>query len=132
MIEGPFVVKRFAHVRRRMLVVAVAAIVPAALGLSSTRGAAAQGFAAAHERFFRLEWEAVQRAERQVTIAGYIYNHYLYAVRRVQLHVEVFDGSGRQKGAPFGWVLGAVPPGGPAYLDVPMSVAGQTYGVTVH
>src|SRR5881296_1263630 len=120
MIEGPFVVKRFAHVKRRMLVVAVAALLPAALGLSSTRGAAAQGFAAPHERFFRLEWEAVQRAERRVTIAGYIYNHYLYAVRRVQLHVEVFDGSDQQKGEAFGWVLGDVPPGGRAYFEIPI------------
>src|SRR5437899_10754272 len=109
MIEGPFVVKRFAHVRRRMLVVAVAALLPAALGLSSTRGAAAQGFAAPHERFFRLEWEAVQGAEGRVTIAGYIYNSYLYAVRRVQLHVEVFDGSGQQKGAALGSAPGPVP-----------------------
>ena len=132
MIEGPFVVKRFAHVRRRMLVVAVTALLPAALGVASTPRAAAQGFAAPHERFFRLEWEAVQRAERQVTIAGYIYNHYLYAVRRVQLHVEVFDGSGQQKGEAFGWVLGDVPPGGRAYFEIPMSVDGQTYGVTVH
>src|SRR5437899_12479943 len=98
MIEGPFVVKRFAHVKRRMLVVAVAALLPAALGLSSTRGAAAQGFAAPHERFFRLECEAVQRPERRVTTAGHSYNHYHYAVRRAPLPVEVCDGSGQQQG----------------------------------
>src|SRR5438094_8143990 len=96
MIEGPFVVKRFAHVKRRTLVVAVAALLPAALGLSSTRGAAAQGSEVPHERFFRLEWEAVQRAGRQVTISGYSYNHYLYALRRVQHHVGGLDGWGCQ------------------------------------
>src|SRR2546430_16526431 len=73
MIEGPFVVKRFAHVKRRMLVVAVAALLPAALGLSSTRGAAAQGSAAPHERFFRLGWEGPQRPGGQVPIPGVIY-----------------------------------------------------------
>src|SRR2546427_12892222 len=106
MIEGPFVVKRFAHVKRRMLVVAVAALLPAALGLSSTRGAAAQGSAAPHERFFRLEWEAVQRPERQVTIAGDIYNPYLYAVRRGELPGEVFVGAGPPEGAAIRWGLG--------------------------
>jgi hypothetical protein len=115
-----------------MLVVAVRVILTASLGLSSTRGVAAQGFAAPHERFFRLEWEAVHGAEGRVTIAGYIYNHYLYTVRRVQLHVEVFDGSGQQKGEAFGGVLGDVLPGGRAYFEIPVSVEGQTYGVTVH
>src|SRR5207244_10989186 len=111
MIEGPFVVKRFAHVRRRMLVVAVAAILPAALGLSSTRGAAAQGFAAPHERFFRLEWEAVQGAEGRVTIAGYIYNSYLHAVRPAQPRGGAFVGPGQQSGEAVGWGLGRAPPG---------------------
>ncbi len=115
-----------------MLVVAVGAILAASLGVSSAPRVAAQGFAAPHERFFRLEWEAIQRAERQVTIAGYIYNHYLYAVRRVQLHVEVLDGSGQLKGEAFGWVLGDVPSGGRAYFQIPVSVGGQAYGVTVH
>ena len=120
------------NVGRRMLVVAVGASLAASLGVSSTPRVAAQGFAAPQERFFRLEWEAVQRAERRVTIAGYIYNHYLSAVRRVQLRVEVFDGSGQLKGEAFGWVLGEVPPGGRAYFEVPVSVGGQAYGVSVH
>ena len=115
-----------------MLVVAVGGILAASLGVASTPRVAAQGVAVPHERFFRLEWEAVQRAERPVTIAGYIYNPYLYAVRRVQLHVEVFDGSGQQKGEAFGWVLGDVPPGGRAYFEIPVSVEGQAYGVTVY
>ena len=111
--------------KRRILLVTVASLV----AISS---ATAQVFSVSQERFFRLEWRQERQSERDVAIAGYLYNHYLYPVRRVQLQIQVFDAAGEVKSAVFGWILSDVQPSGQGYFRVSLPVSGSAYEVTVY
>lgn len=119
----------FADFKRRILLVTVASLVMLPVAIFP---AIAQVFSVPQERFFRLEWRRERQGERDVAIAGYIYNDYLYPVRRVQLQIQVFDAAAEVKSEVFGWVPGDVPPGGQEYFRISLPVSGSAYGVTVY
>ena len=83
------------------------------------------------QRYFRIEWQVTQSARGPV-IEGYVNNKTDMRASRMLLEIERLDGAGQVVGRSSVWVLGDVPPGGRAYFEIPMSVDGQTYGVTVH
>jgi len=115
--------------KRRILLVTVASLVMLPVAISP---AIAQVFSVPQERFFRLDWRRERQGERDVAIAGYVYNDYSYPVRRVQLQIQVFDAAGEVKSEVFGWVLGDVQPSGRGYFRISLPVSGSAYGVTVY
>ena len=117
------------RLKRRILLVTVGSLVMLPAAISP---AIAQLFSVPQEHFFRLEWRPERQGERQVAIAGYLYNDYLYPVRRVQLQVQVFDAAGEVKSEVFGGVIADVQPSGQGYFRISLPVSGSAYAVAVY
>lgn len=84
------------------------------------------------ERFFKLQWQVERRDGRDVAVTGSLDNHYLYAVSRVLLQVQVLDQTGQITRESFGTIPGDVPAGGRVTFRLPLEVAGPRYAVLVH
>ncbi len=97
--------------------------------LPSARGAHAQPVNPEAERYFRAEWEPVQRGGG--ALEGYVYSAYDYRVGGVQLRVDILDSAGQVEARAQGWVLGDIPAHGRAYFLVPLPRMGASYRVAV-
>ena len=91
-----------------------------------------QGRSAPYERFFALDWHVERRDGQDVAVVGYLRNDYLYALRRIELRLQVFDDAGRVTSDVYGSIDRDVPPGTSVTFRVPLRDAGARYAVLVH
>ena len=91
---------------------------------------ASQSQTSVEERFFRIEWQVEQPAERPV-IVGTVRNGYSDAIQRVQVLVQVLDATGQVIHEAVG-TTPSVAPGRRGDFRVPLPVTGARYAITVH
>lgn len=82
------------------------------------------------ERFFRLDWEVVERGGRSV-VRGYVMNDSPYTVTRMQLLLDALDGSGRVTAQQISWVPGTLTAFSRVYFEIPAQQRAQGYRVRV-
>ena len=88
--------------------------------IASAQSYATQGI----ESYLRVEWEP-SAGRRGPILAGYVSNVSGYTADRVQLAIDLVDGSGRVTSSSTAYVLGTVPPYGRAYFEVPVRDGGS-------
>jgi hypothetical protein len=110
----------------------LAAVILAVACLVSGGPAVAQRSPVATERFFKLEWHVERRDGQDVAIAGHLRNDYVYALRDVELQLQVLDGAGQIAGETFGRIDRAIPPGTTVSFRLPLRETGARYAVLVY
>jgi len=80
--------------------------------------------------YLRVDFTTESKGGR-VRLTGYVYNTWDKWATDVRLLVEALDPSGQLVGSMPVSVYGKVPPGGRSYWDVPLTVSGSSYRVTV-
>ena len=84
------------------------------------------------ERFFRVDWHVERRDGRDAAVVGQVRNDYLYALRQVELQLQVLDATGQVIAEAFGRIDRDIPPGGSSTFRIPLSETGSRYTVLVH
>jgi len=113
---------------RRRLAVAVAA----ALMVAGSAGAAVAQYATPKtEPQFRVEWERGKSRKGAPILEGYVYNTRPIGAINVRLLVEILDAQGAVIGTTYGVVQGLVNAFDRVYFDVPLSMTGADYRVSV-
>ena len=107
-----------------------AALALVAVAVTASASEPLQPLVAGWEQFFRLQWEAVERAGRPV-VQGRIQNEWGFPATHIRLLVDGFDGSGRLVGQNIGWLGTQLPPGIASHFEVPVREAAATYRVSV-
>lgn len=82
------------------------------------------------ESFFKVDWEAGDRAGRPI-VRGHVLNDWGYPARRIQLLVEGLDSSGQIVTQQVEWLGTALTPGTRAYFEVPVRQRAASYRVSV-
>jgi hypothetical protein len=82
------------------------------------------------ERFFTLEWEALEHGGRPV-VGGYIKNEAGFTAMKVRLLVDALDASGRIVDQRVSWLGGQLTAGMRAYFEVPAPPRAAAYRVSV-
>ena len=103
-----------------------------ALTFLTSGGPAFSQAVAPTERFFKLDWQVERRDGADVAIVGHLRNDYLYALRRIQLQVQVLDEGGRVTGEGLTAVERDVRPGESTTFRIPLRTNGARYAVLVH
>ena len=80
--------------------------------------------------YLRVDYAAESKGGR-MRLNGYVYNTWDKWATDVRLLVEALDAAGQVVGSMPVSVYGKVPPGGRSYWDVPLTVSGSSYRVTV-
>jgi len=82
------------------------------------------------EQYFKLDWQAGERAQKQV-VWGHLLNDFGMPAARIQLLVEGLDSSGGIVGQKVAWFGSMLTPGMRAYFEVPVPWKAPTYRVSV-
>ena len=69
------------------------------------------------ERFFKIDWEAVEMEARRPVVRGYVVNDSPYTVTRMQLLLDALDGSGRVVAQQISWLPGTLPAFSRTYFE---------------
>ena len=83
------------------------------------------------ERFFKIDWEAVEPEARRPVVRGYVVNDSPYSVTRMQLLLDALDGSGRVVAQQISWLPGTLPAFSRTYFEIPVQQRAQAYRVRV-
>ncbi len=127
--------KRLHHTRRptpctarALRAVLVSMLALAAVGVETAK---AQMASRTPESYLRVESTVEPSKSGRQRITGYVYNERDLRAANVQLLVEALDASGQVVGSTPAWVYGEVPPRNRSYFEVPLSLSGSSYRVTV-
>lgn len=82
------------------------------------------------ERFFRVDWESVERRGRTF-VQGYVVNDSPYTVTRMQLLVDALGADDRVVAQSVSWVVGTLTPFSRLYFEVPVPRPAVKYRVRV-
>lgn len=82
------------------------------------------------DRFFRLDWESVERCGRTL-VRGYVVNDSPYAVGRMQLLVDSLDADDRVVAQSVSWVVGTLTPFSRLYFEAAVPRPAVKYRVRV-
>lgn len=83
------------------------------------------------ERFFKIDWEAVEMEARRPVVRGYVVNDSPYTVTRMQLLLDALDGSGRVVAQQISWLPGTLPAFSRTYFEILVRQRAQAYRVRV-
>ena len=108
-----------------------AALVLALTSLTSAAPAFSQGASGA-ERFFKLGWQVEAQDGSGIAIVGSLRNDYLYALRRLQLQVQVLDDGGHVTGEVVAPVGRDLRPGESTTFRIPVRTPGARYAVLIY
>lgn len=118
--------------RRYELALILAPASALALWLASGAGQAQTFGGALPGAHVRVEWEVGQARTERPVVSGYVYNDHGLTASGVRLLVESLDAGGRVVGRTVGYVDGGgVPAKGRTYFEVPVTVRGAAYRVSV-
>lgn len=82
------------------------------------------------ERFFRVDWESVERRGRTL-VQGYVVNDSPYTVTRMQLLVDALGADDGVVAQSVSWVVGTLTPFSRLYFEVPVPRPAVKYRVRV-
>ena len=82
------------------------------------------------ERFFRVDWESVERRGRTL-VQGHVVNDSPYTVTRMQLLVDALGADDRVVAQRVSWVVGTLTPFSRLYFEVPVPRLAAKYRVRV-
>lgn len=105
-------------------------VLPAGYGWAARPARSLTPLVLGWEQFFKLEWQAAERAGQPV-VQGYILNDWGFPARRIQLLVEALDDTGGVAGQQVAWLGSSLTPGTRAYFEVPVARRAPTYRVSV-
>jgi len=109
------------------IVTALVLLVAAGTGLAATP---LQPLVAGWEQFFKIEWQAGDRAGRPV-VYGRILNDWGMPAANMRLLVEGLDASGAVRDQQVAWLGSMLQPGMRAYFEVPVPSPAPAYRVSV-
>ena len=82
------------------------------------------------ERFFKLDWEVVER-RGQAMVRGYIVNDSPYSIGRVRLLLDALDAGGQVVDQQMSWVPGELTPFSRSYFEIQAGPRAPSYRVRV-
>jgi hypothetical protein len=82
------------------------------------------------ERYFRVQWEAGERAQRP-EVHGHILNEFGFPARKVRLLVNSLDPAGAVTDQTLVYVPGELLPGSRYYFETPVPAPATSYRVVV-
>jgi hypothetical protein len=89
-----------------------------------------QPMIAGWQQFFRIQWDATKRGDREA-VEGFITNIWGFTALRMQLLVTGFDTSGTSLGQVIAWGPSEIDPGARMFFTVPVPPGATTYEVAI-